>query len=81
MRLFGRDQTLNLSSLLLLFPFVDTILRNLKELSLFERQKEICRVCGRTISRRGGIFCGNFSSPRGHWEPCLEVWCGKRKGL
>ena len=24
-----------------------------------------------------GMFCENFSSPRGHWKPCLGVWCEK----
>ena len=56
MRLFGRDRTLNDSSLLLFSLFVDTIFGNLKKLTLFERQNGIYRECRRTFFDRGEYF-------------------------
>lgn len=33
-------------------------------------------TCHRLILDGGGLFCGNFSSKRGPWNPCRQVWCG-----
>jgi hypothetical protein len=34
-------------------------------------------VCRRLIFDGAGLFCGNFSSRRGVWTECHQVWCGK----
>jgi hypothetical protein len=36
-----------------------------------------CGSCRRLLVDGGGVFCANFSSPRAHWPPCQQAWCGK----
>lgn len=35
-----------------------------------------CKACHQLLLAGGGLFCGNFSSRRGHWTPCRQAWCG-----
>jgi hypothetical protein len=33
-------------------------------------------VCKQLIVDGAGVFCANYSSSRGTWNPCKRVWCG-----
>ena len=33
-------------------------------------------VCQQLVFEEAGLFGGNFSSRRGIWKECEQVWCG-----
>eukprot|EP00957_Ditylum_brightwellii_P166830 12697980-Ditylum_brightwellii.AAC.1 len=43
--------------------------------STFWGWKGSCNVCGKRTMALQGIFCANFVSLKGHFEPCQKTWC------
>jgi hypothetical protein len=38
--------------------------------------KGTCRVCGKLRQNGAGVFCSNFSTSKGGFPQCRNVWCG-----
>lgn len=75
--IFGLNLSLNLSWLLLFFLLLALGLGNSNALTPFWEWTGICAGCCVRIQSPRGIFCANFSSPRGSWPPCRKAWHGK----